>query len=158
MDITGHITLEAWVYWNDSVSQGVFSKWDYGAGKASYLILKINQDHFRFYVSSTGSNASQIENTTTITSGWNHLVGVYDGTNIKCYLNGAVDGSTAYSAGIFPNDLNLEIGKYESKKYPNEIAQPRIYNRALTAEEVHCLLYTSPSPRDGLLSRMPSSA
>ena len=27
------------------------------------------------------------------------------------------------------------------------------------AEEVsHCLLYTSPSPRDGLLSRMPSSA
>ena len=24
--------------------------------------------------------------------------------------------------------------------------------------ENHCLLYTSPSPRDGLLSRMPSSA
>ena len=26
------------------------------------------------------------------------------------------------------------------------------------AEAVGCLLYTSPSPRDGLLSRMPSSA
>ena len=25
-------------------------------------------------------------------------------------------------------------------------------------ESYHCLLYTSPSPRDGLLSRMPSSA
>ena len=25
-------------------------------------------------------------------------------------------------------------------------------------EQTHCLLYTSPSPRDGLLSRMPSSA
>ena len=25
-------------------------------------------------------------------------------------------------------------------------------------EELSCLLYTSPSPRDGLLSRMPSSA
>ena len=25
-------------------------------------------------------------------------------------------------------------------------------------EEIVCLLYTSPSPRDGLLSRMPSSA
>ena len=44
------------------------------------------------------------------------------------------------------------------------------YNRDLTPEEVRsyfvsanpsmttCLLYTSPSPRDGLLSRMPSSA
>ena len=29
----------------------------------------------------------------------------------------------------------------------------------VTAEVIsHCLLYTSPSPRDGLLSRMPSSA
>ena len=26
------------------------------------------------------------------------------------------------------------------------------------ARELDCLLYTSPSPRDGLLSRMPSSA
>ena len=26
------------------------------------------------------------------------------------------------------------------------------------AESISCLLYTSPSPRDGLLSRMPSSA
>ena len=25
-------------------------------------------------------------------------------------------------------------------------------------QKSHCLLYTSPSPRDGLLSRMPSSA
>ena len=25
-------------------------------------------------------------------------------------------------------------------------------------DDQHCLLYTSPSPRDGLLSRMPSSA
>ena len=28
----------------------------------------------------------------------------------------------------------------------------------LTADHQNCLLYTSPSPRDGLLSRMPSSA
>ena len=29
---------------------------------------------------------------------------------------------------------------------------------ALNARPQHCLLYTSPSPRDRLLSRMPSSA
>ena len=33
------------------------------------------------------------------------------------------------------------------------------YQLLLNAAELHvCLLYTSPSPRDGLLSRMPSSA
>ena len=30
--------------------------------------------------------------------------------------------------------------------------------QSLIALEIDCLLYTSPSPRDGLLSRMPSSA
>ena len=32
------------------------------------------------------------------------------------------------------------------------------YGEYLSAECMTCLLYTSPSPRDGLLSRMPSSA
>ena len=36
--------------------------------------------------------------------------------------------------------------------YPNQL-------EVITAEQMmDCLLYTSPSPRDGLLSRMPSSA
>ena len=33
-----------------------------------------------------------------------------------------------------------------------------IEGMAMVAVSVICLLYTSPSPRDGLLSRMPSSA
>ena len=33
-----------------------------------------------------------------------------------------------------------------------------VYNSLIEGEETACLLYTSPSPRDGLLSRMPSSA
>ena len=30
--------------------------------------------------------------------------------------------------------------------------------QSIIEESIDCLLYTSPSPRDGLLSRMPSSA
>ena len=36
--------------------------------------------------------------------------------------------------------------------------QDRMHKDALKARHLGCLLYTSPSPRDGLLSRMPSSA
>ena len=32
------------------------------------------------------------------------------------------------------------------------------YNEVIEVRFKNCLLYTSPSPRDGLLSRMPSSA
>ena len=37
-------------------------------------------------------------------------------------------------------------------------AQPRGVRRSCSGWSLACLLYTSPSPRDGLLSRMPSSA
>ena len=42
------------------------------------------------------------------------------------------------------------------KKYLNE--NKYLVTTAESAEGATCLLYTSPSPRDGLLSRMPSSA
>ena len=34
----------------------------------------------------------------------------------------------------------------------------KLPNTTKIINEINCLLYTSPSPRDGLLSRMPSSA
>ena len=40
----------------------------------------------------------------------------------------------------------------------NVVVEFDTYEIAKQAYESDCLLYTSPSPRDGLLSRMPSSA
>ena len=40
----------------------------------------------------------------------------------------------------------------------NNIFQRTEYEKFLLTNNMSCLLYTSPSPRDGLLSRMPSSA
>ena len=46
-----------------------------------------------------------------------------------------------------------------SSSYPSAIAQIQAaIGGTLTVNQAICLLYTSPSPRDGLLSRMPSSA
>ena len=41
---------------------------------------------------------------------------------------------------------------------PQSASQWETYFREHPEEMADCLLYTSPSPRDGLLSRMPSSA
>ena len=40
----------------------------------------------------------------------------------------------------------------------NEVFQQYVKEVAAQAKVTSCLLYTSPSPRDGLLARMPSSA
>lgn len=70
---------------------------------------------------------------------WSHVVGVYDGTNINIYLNGSFVVQAAASATSKTNDLVKVIGRDSSgnsRAYKDQIAQPRIYNRALTASEV----------------------
>ena len=52
---------------------------------------------------------------------------------------------------ILPVTVHLNI------RLPLALLQPEPAD-APTGPEPDCLLYTSPSPRDGLLSRMPSSA
>ena len=56
--------------------------------------------------------------------------------------------------------INRETHRELCEKYKEleeEIKELKKRNKKLEAE-LSCLLYTSPSPRDGLLSRMPSSA
>ena len=49
------------------------------------------------------------------------------------------------------------IGPVVDIEFPAD-SMPEMYNLLETQLTILCLLYTSPSPRDGLLSRMPSSA
>ena len=51
----------------------------------------------------------------------------------------------------------LEVSWHGEAPRILKINQPEKIGRESTLSK-HCLLYTSPSPRDGLLSRMPSSA
>ena len=54
----------------------------------------------------------------------------------------------------------LRIGTPDGLLFEGNVV--RVVCRTITGDLAvladHCLLYTSPSPRDGLLSRMPSSA
>ena len=51
------------------------------------------------------------------------------------------------AAAVHPGGIQTELGRHQD---PSRITK--------MIDQINCLLYTSPSPRDGLLSRMPSSA
>ena len=54
---------------------------------------------------------------------------------------------------LFTKQLHVSV-RPDQIDEPNRAKYPLIVDQ----ENDNCLLYTSPSPRDGLLSRMPSSA
>ena len=75
-------------------------------------------------------------------------------------------GYWAICVGVLMASLGM-LGAYLPEEFVAVVqffqAPPMIYAAALIRVAVgillwFCLLYTSPSPRDGLLSRMPSSA
>ena len=84
----------------------------------------------------------------------------FDRSKPHCNIGtiGHVDhGKTSLTAAI--TKVLAETGGAEFSAYDQIDKAPEERARGITISTAHvCLLYTSPSPRDGLLSRMPSSA
>ena len=134
----GSFTLEVW------------SKAKYISSGSIYNVLLTLGDNVSggstssIYIDSSLNYTFRYDSTLIVAGGssegdWSHVVGVYDGTNINIYLNGSFVVQAAASATSKTNDLVKVIGRDSSgnsRAYKDQIAQPRIYNRALTAEEV----------------------
>src|SRR5690606_13794490 len=82
---------------------------------------------------------------------WQHLVGTYDGTRMRLYVNGVEQGSKAGPASIGVNSLPLGIGAESDGYRPlkGAVDGVRMYDRALTAAQVTALYQggtTQPAP------------
>ena len=76
-------------------------------------------------------------------------IGVGDGVAFSDFAGSTIVHSTGgWAALMGAYFLGPRIGKYDADGKP----------RAIPGHNIACLLYTSPSPRDATLSRMPSSA
>ena len=55
-------------------------------------------------------------------------------------------------------NFRAEVSEWLEENCPPSMRTPMVEDEVVWGGRNACLLYTSPSPRDGLLSRMPSSA
>jgi hypothetical protein len=129
---TDAITVECWIYWTDASSdKGIVTK---RTSNSDYMLYQATTTKFAFYIGATSKS-----NTTVLSNGWNHIVGTYDKTNIKLYLNGDLDGTLAHTSAIPTSTDALQIGRYNnnsSKSYSERIDDVRIYDRVLSLDEV----------------------
>jgi hypothetical protein len=139
LDMTTTATMEAWVNCDDLVAAYqiimVKSSDTYWTGNYGRYTLRANQNSVNWWFDDYTANSK----THSISlSGYNHLVVTKDGTEEKLYINGALVSTQTGAATFTASPYSLVIGAQSSyaENWDNQLAQPRIYNRALTAEEV----------------------
>jgi|GEM_PF-3441059 len=91
-----------------------------------------NQMGLAISLSSTNSSGGQIKTNT-----WQQIVGTYDGTWIKFYINGELKGITNWPGTMeLGRSRNMIIGTFNGQYWTGIIDEVRIYNRVLSAEEI----------------------
>lgn len=142
--LNGTFTYSAWINLN-STPGGTVSIADKGSNLRNLEIL--GGGYLSFW---TGFNA---QTTTTVsTSIWHHVVGLYDGTTTRLYVDGVLSNSATGTASS-DSANTLSIGGFGGARYfPGKIDEVRIYSRALSADEISKLYnLTSPTGVDASL-------
>jgi hypothetical protein len=134
---SGEFSFEAWANFglNDN-QQTIFQKGDAGIGTARGINLFRTTANLVRVIITADSEVTIIGPSVTIST-WNHVVITKDASNIKMYINGVYNSQVGSPAGTINVDTPLRIGTFNNAQYiSGAIANPRIYNRALTAAEV----------------------
>jgi CubicO group peptidase (beta-lactamase class C family) len=137
LDITGNqITLSSWVNpRNTGIAGGsrIISKRTDGGGSDVYS-LYIDSGKFRFRLDGT----DMISTSGFPLNQWTHVAATYDGVNKKIYINGVLDSSQAKTDNIDSSSRGVYLGhrEAESRWFDGMIDNVRIYDTALTAQEI----------------------
>lgn len=110
------------------------------------IYLDKNNKELRFKVTTTVSaERPGIPETDLISGVWIHLVGVYDGTAVKIYLNGQLKDSHPLTGNVKPGQVlmlgrNALVGPVYYKGLLDNI---HVFNKALTEDEIKYLYENS---------------
>jgi hypothetical protein len=138
----GHITVSAWIKKPSGTTGTVLRK-----GSSYLLDFWSIGNSLRFTINSKWSLGAGVVYPDD--GNWHFLLGTYDGQNINVFIDGELKKTDAHVDSIFVTSNSLSIGKNSvaSDNYFNgQIDEARIYNRALSADEVKKLYEYAPGP------------
>jgi hypothetical protein len=143
----GAISVECWV--NRPAQLGIADPLIKKAGGATAdngYSLEFSGQKMAFWVfthENSGGNTwtGAISSQVLLPNTWYHVVGVYDGTYVTCYVNGVPSTPVPANGPIIPSTNPLEIGhdSFNSRPFAGLIDEATVYCRALSADEVNRL-------------------
>lgn len=132
LDITDGITLECWAKW----PTGQAGQDLYVVKRNAYYLSIASGPKIAICYWYSGGFVLVIGNTVLQNNTLYHLVAVFDGSNFIAYVNGVEDGRAAATNPIITNNEPLIIGGYAPYQAFGILDEIRIYNRALSPDEV----------------------
>ena len=111
LNITGPITVEAWIKTNSTASQGIVERYNWFSTDDGGFALRLEQGRLQFYsIRNSSSYDSVLGNTPVSVGVWHHVVGVFDGTQLRVYLDGREDGAKASTIAPGSGTQSVKIG------------------------------------------------
>ena len=130
------MTIEAWINpstnmsWRKVISKSLGSNTDYSIFQGSESNLA-----FSLKMGNVARTAYSPANSVPLGE-WTYVVGTYDGSRVKLYLNGTLVKTINISGEINAHNEPLRIGGEKGAYFEGMIDEVKIYNEALSAEEI----------------------
>ena len=140
-DITEQITLSAWVNTNDA-GNGQHNPY-VSKGDQTYAIKHANSNTIEFFIYDGGWYTANVKIDDSFNGEWHHVLGTYDGNELKIYVDGVLGATVAHQGSIDIQTHNLTIAQNSqetNRYYYGAIDEVKIYNRALSAAEIRFLV------------------
>lgn len=149
LNVTNNYTLSAFVWISNAPPSGggfaIVSKWADTYPRDYCLVLggtAVSWSNATFFVTTTTNGDTAFTSSTTLTAAmlgkWTHVCCTYDGSNLKLYVNGLLESTKAQATVAASTGTSFQLGRHASGSsyLDGRIDDVRIYNRALTAEEI----------------------
>ena len=149
---TTNYSVSCWVKLDSVALSGLVGNFKTGSTPQVGFALTLSSGlNFQFWADGTAnSNGGTVTGTSTPNSStWYNVVGTYDGSIVKIYVNNVLENSVSYSATLNATDQNLVIGRwygnYSDYYTAGSMSNVSVWNTALTSAQV-TELYNSGVP------------
>lgn len=136
-DITGQITLSAWVKTNDACKDKHVPYLI--KGENTYGLKHHENNNIEFFIYNDTWYPVRFPVDSSFNGVWHHLAGTYDGTQLKLYVDGELKSTSDHFGPIGVSQSNVNIGRNSDmadRLYSGAIDDVRIYNYALSENDV----------------------
>lgn len=138
-----NFSVEAWINLNSLAQTGspdIVANSNGGTSTGGFD-LQITGSQAQFYVANGTTSANVLSSTGAIpATGWVHLVGTYDGTTVRLYINGAQVGTGSALAGSMaagPNNIAIGFNPTTNTDFfSGIIGQVAVYGTTLSAARI----------------------